>query len=359
MTRNRTNNVIFGIKKKIVLLPKYERWRKQAQLLNLSKKARQRLEWIIYQEIKDNVRLTCRHFDIPPKTFYKWKNRFNGKDLCLLEDQSKAPQHVRQKEITSIQEMRITDLRKKHIRWGKMKLKKRYEVIYKEHISSWKIQYTIEKYQLYYHPQKNKRTQEKRLKTKQKKRITELKTQPFPGFLLALDTIVIHYNGTKRYILTAIDTVSKIAFARMYTTKSSRNAGDFLKRVYLLMDGGILNSLCDNGSEFHKEFIKACSELSINQYWSRIHTPKDNPMCERFNRTLQEEFIDLGNYTPDVALFNHKLTEWIIEYNMVRPHQSLGYDTPWEMYSTSPKIKPRNVLNWSEVLPMYPSSTPL
>ena len=49
---------------------------------------------------------------------------------------------------------------------------------------------------------------------------------------------------------------------------------------------------------------------------------------ERFNRTLQEEFIQLGNMTTDIDVFNKKLTEWLIEYNFNRPHQTLEYMTP-------------------------------
>jgi len=327
---------------------KHANWRKQAKILKLSKEAKNRLEWIIYYETKakNNALLTCRHFGISSKTFYKWKNRLDGKNIKLLEDQSKAPINKRKKEITPAEEARIIKIRREHLRWGKMKLARHYLNVYKENISSWKIQYTIKKHKLYYHPIKNARKQKKRLNGQKKKRITELKKQPFSGYLIALDTIVIYLNGTKRYILTAIDTVSKIAFARMYTTKSSANAADFLRRFFYLQDGSFLNSLNDNGSEFHKEFIKACIELNINQYWSRNHTPEDNPVCERFNQTIEDEFIDFGNLTANTELFNQKLTEWLIEYNFVRPHQTLAYDTPFEFYA---KI--------NKVLPMYPSRT--
>ena len=132
----------------------------------------------------------------------------------------------------------------------------------------------------------------------------------------------------------------------MYTTKSSRNAADFLNRIVYLLDGSVLNTLNDNGSEFHKEFIEACQKLNLSQYWSRVHTPKDNPVDERFNKTIKEEFIQLGNYTDDVVTFNHNLTEFLIEYTFVRPHQSLGYDTPWEFYQKTAKV-----------LPMYSSRT--
>ena len=327
---------------------KHANWRGQSELLGLSKAARTRLEWFIYYEARaqKNASLTCRHFGIAPKTFYKWKKIFDGKNLRLLEDRLRVPLNKRKRAITPTEETRIITLRKQHIRWGKMKLARLYWNIYGEHVSSWKIQYTIKKYRLYYHPVRNERLQKRRKRNQAKKRITELKKKPFPGYLIALDTVVIYWNGTKRYVLTAIDTVSKIAFARMYTSKSSTNAADFLKRMVYLLDDAVWNTLNDNGSEFYKEFIHACKDLKLTQYWSRVRTPTDNPVDERFNKTLKEEFIALGNMTDDPLQFNHNLTEWLVEYNFVRPHQALGYDTPWEFYQKTAKV-----------LPMYPSRT--
>lgn len=44
-----------------------------------------------------------------------------------------------------------------------------------------------------------------------------------------------------------------------------------------------------------------------------------------FNGTLEEEFIDLGNYNFDPAIFKRNLTEWLIEYIFYRPHEFLCY----------------------------------
>ena len=218
-----------------------------------------------------------------------------------------------------------------------MKLQRLYQNDCQEKVSSWKIQYAISKYKLYPNPAKNERLQQKRKRSQAKKRITELKRQPFPGFLIALDSIVIYRNGLKRYILTAIDAFGKIAFARMHTTKSSRAAADFLVRMFYLLDSSFLNALHDNGSEFHKEFISACRKLGIEQYWSRVKTPTDNPVNERFNGTLKREFLRRGNFHLNPVIFNRNLTEWLITYNFVRPHQALGYETPWEFTSRTQK----------------------
>lgn len=335
-------NVGYYLVPTVVLLPQAERWRAQAEKLGLSKDAKKRLEWFIwYEGHEKNASLTTRYFGISRQCFHEWKKRFDGKNLRTLESHSSAPQHVRQKEITPLEEGRIITLRQAHIRWGKMKLAVVYETVYGTPISSWKVQYTIKKHGLYFHPKKNAQTQAKKRRSKEKKRITKLHKKPVPGYLIALDTIVLWINGQKRYVFTAIDTVSKIAFARMYTTKSSKNAADFLNRFMYLLDYEVWNVGHDNGSEFHKDFQKAIRKLQLDDWWSRTHTPTDNPFNERFNRTLQDEFIAMGHLTDNVERFNRDLTQWLIEYAFVRPHQSLGYLTPWAYYSKAAKLSPR------------------
>jgi len=319
------------------------------QAKGLPKEVSLRLRWFIYyhSKAKGNVSLTCRYFGIARKTFYKWFNRFDENNLMSLTNKSTRPHRVRQKEISIVQENRIISLRKQYIRMGKDKLKILYQHEYGESISTWKIQGVIQKYQLYYNKKKASRTRRKRLHGVKKKRITELKKQPRGGFLLQIDTIVKYLNNRKFYILTAIDNVSKIAYARMYTSHSSRTAVDFLKRLNYLLDGQIENVLTDNGSEFAGYFSVACAQLGFNHYHSRLRTPKDNAVNERFNRTLREEFMQLGNFTPKVDTFNKNLTNWLVFYNFKRPHQSLNYLTP---ISFSSQLK--------YLYPIYPASTP-
>lgn len=78
----------------------------------------------------------------------------------------------------------------------------------------------------------------------------------------------------------------------MYKNKSSLSTFDFLMRLSLLVDGKIAAILSDNGSEFAKYFEEACKRLKITHIYTRVKTPKDNAVDERFNRTLQEEFME-------------------------------------------------------------------
>lgn len=317
-----------------------------ASLPTLSKEAKKRLKWMDYYRKCQNASQTCRYFGISRKTFYYWKKRYNPYHLESLEEKSRRPHNTRRWEVSRKQELRIITLRKQYIRYGKEKLKILYRQIYKEPVSSWKIQRVIEKHQLYYHPVKTFKLRKKRKRNQPKRRITELKKEQRQGFLVAFDGLTVHWNKYKRYVLTAIDIYSKIAFARMYKSKHSKNAADFLKRIHYLLEGKIENIQTDNGSEFAKDFGTAIQNLNLDRYFSRPRTPQDNSFDERFNRTLKEEFIQLGNLTYDCNIFNKKLTEWLIEYNFHRPHQSLGYETPISFHYKHHKV-----------LPMYPSST--
>ena len=348
MNRSKFN---FFQAKPIQLLEEYERWRRVAKELKLSREARLWLEWIIdYYQGNTSIQ-TARHYGISKKTFYKWFGQFDRDNLYSLfnlEDKSRAPKHVRQKEVTPLEEQRIIQLRKARVRYGKMKIAKIYKDTYHEEISSWKVQGVIETYQLYYNLVKTAKIASKRQRGQKKKRITELKLDTLKwyekksGYIVCLDTIVIHWHNVKRYIFTAVDKYGKVAYARMYKNKSSKNGADFLLRLYYLLDGKIPRVGHDNGTEFEKYFKAACQKLQIEQYYSRVRTPKDNPNNERFNRTLREEFIALGNYHCDPEIFNRKLTEWLIEYNFRRPHTALNYQTP---------------LEFSKKLPMYSSCT--
>lgn len=320
---------------------------------SLSDKAQLKLEWIIFYHTKgkNNVTDTAKYFGITRKTVHKWLARFGETDLSTLEEESRAPDKKRQREIHFNQRNRIRKLRIRHIRWGKMKLQRRYIRLHNEYISSWKIQKVIEDEKLYFdkveHQKKQKR--KKQAQKHPKKRITELQKINIPNHLWHVDTVVFTLTeGGYRYLLTAIDEITKVAFARLYTTHSSKKATDFLKRLTYLTEGGIMNLHHDNGSEFEKDFKKACEELSLPQWYSRPRTPEDNPVLERFNRTIQEEFVEMIDIDlEDVNEFNLRLLDWLIEYNNVRPHEALDYLTPLEYID----------LHTTEVSPMSPSCT--
>lgn len=311
--------------KKIQLLIKFDRWRKIAKIKKLSIKARPRLEWIIfyYTIAKGNTNKVCRHFGISRSLFYFWLNRFNELNLSTLEDKSSAPKRTRSWNPDPAVLSRMIKLRKKHPYYSKIKLSKLYENMFDVYISSWQFQRVIKEFNIY--PVKKKRIYSRNGAKKQR---ISLKLRQSASNLFSIDTKILWLFGVRYYIICAVEHNTKLAYARAYTTHSSKTATDFLQRLEYLIKGKPSVILTDNGSEFAGSFTKVCKEQNITRYYSKPRTPKDNPEIERFIQTLVYEYLNDGNFSTDIKRLNKNITDFLITYNCIRPHQSLNYLTP-------------------------------
>jgi hypothetical protein len=93
-----------------------------------------------------------------------------------------------------------------------------------------------------------------------------------------------------------------------------------------------------HGSEFQRHFATALAKQLATHWHTFPKAPKMNAHCERFNRTVQEEFLD---YHYDL-LFLDELTELNLEllrslswYNLERPHFSLCQPVPGRKTSSA------------------------
>lgn len=327
------------------------RWRSQAEWFGLSDKARERLEWIIFYNTvgERNATRTALYFGIHRSCLHKWLARFDSLKVISLEEESRKPCHTRVWEVTPEEESRVIAIRKRHPVWGKQKLKVVYQKEYGENISTWKIERVVRKHHLYPDPKEHQRYVKKYRNQRKRVRIHTMDTSSYaPGKLWHIDTVIVDWYGERRSIVTALEDKTKLAYARVYKTHSSRSAADFLKRLMYLSDGDVNVIHSDNGSEFAGEFEKASKELSIFQVYSRVRTPNDNPALERFNRTLQDEWLALSEVGLDsIDEANRDLTDWLVEYNAIRPHAALDYQTPIEYAH----------LKYFRVSSMYPAHT--
>jgi putative transposase len=114
-----------------------------------------------------------------------------------------------------------------------------------------------------------------------------------------------------------------------YKSLNSKNTVDFIKKLIFVCPFKITAVQTDNGLEFLGEFEKYLSKLNIKHIFTYPRCPKINGVIERFNRTIQEDFIN-----PDISLlgspkeFSSKLPQYLLFYNHQRPHKSLNYATP-------------------------------
>jgi transposase InsO family protein len=122
-----------------------------------------------------------------------------------------------------------------------------------------------------------------------------------PGYCVAQDTF---YVGTLKgvgrvYQQTAIDTYSKVAFAKLYDRKTPLTAADLMNdRVVPFFDEheiAVSRVLTDRGTEFcgkpeaHEYELYLAIE-NIDHTRTKARSPQTNGICERFHKTLLDEF---------------------------------------------------------------------
>ena len=86
----------------------------------------------------------------------------------------------------------------------------------------------------------------------------------------------------------------------------------------------------DNGSQLKaKKLRQWLRELGVLQDFPRPKIPEDLAILERFMRTVKQEEVYPGEY-PDQYEARDGIGRFIDYYNHRRPHQSLGYVTPYD-----------------------------
>jgi len=170
-----------------------------------------------------------------------------------------------------------------------------------------------------------------RVQNKKKKKRTRGKHSPKPvdfGYILS-DTIERLTDGIKDYFYTAMDIKSTCAVPLNYKAFNSKNMKDFYKRFESVYPGEIHTWQSDNGAEHVGGFNDQLKTDGIFHLFSYPHCPKINAFIDRYNRTVQEEFINNHlDSIHDTELFDSELADYLIFYNTKRVHQSLNKKTP-------------------------------
>ncbi len=84
----------------------------------------------------------------------------------------------------------------------------------------------------------------------------------------------------------------KVAFSAPYARLSSRKTQDYFQKLPRVSPLSMRAVQTDNGSEFQGEFDQYLELQNIPRLWSYPRCPRINRCIERYQRTLNEEFID-------------------------------------------------------------------
>ncbi len=301
--------------------------------VELSKKARQRMKWFDYYHSRGhNARLTCRHFDICPQTFYRWKRRYNPRYLESLEDRSHRPRHLRQPAYSTELVEAVLRLREEYPRRGKDKL----VVLLREKGVSCcastvgRIIGKLKERGVLREPVSNHVSARKG----QRQRPYAIRKPKgygisLVGDLVQLDTLDIRpLPGVSLKHFTAHDVISRWNTVSVYSRATASTATDFLDTLVKRMSFGVKAIQVDGGSEFEAIFEAECQKRGIKLFVLPPHSPKLNGAVERAHRTHTEEFYEVTDSSFDLSELREELLDWERVYNTIRPHQALGYVTP-------------------------------
>ncbi len=150
-----------------------------------------------------------------------------------------------------------------------------------------------------------------------------------PGHCGAFDTVELFLDGLRRYVITFTDLYSRFSFAWATKSHGSEAAREVFKVVSEVFPYPLQHVLTDNGSEFMRHFDEELRGLHKVHWHTYPKTPKMNAHVERFNRTIQEEFLDYHeDLLVEPRLFNRELIPWLLWYNGERPHWGLKLKSP-------------------------------
>ena len=297
--------------------------------------AKQRLKWMdYYQAHGENASLSCRYFGISRQTFYRWKRRYDARDLTSLEERSHRPQQVRQSTWSPELSQAVLELREQHPRWGKDKL----AVLLRR--EDWQVSTSmvgriltsLKTRGVLREPPANGISARKRHRPRPYavRKPKEYQARE-PGDIVQVDTLDVRpLPGVVLKHFTARDVVSRWDVLEVHTRATATTAKAFLDTLQDRLPFPLKAIQVDGGSEFQGGFEQACQERGLHLFVLPPRSPKLNGHVERAQRTHTEEFYEVYPDDLDITTLNQALREWERVYNYIRPHQSLGYLTPFE-----------------------------
>ena len=156
-----------------------------------------------------------------------------------------------------------------------------------------------------------------------------------PGYLGSQDTFYVgNLKGVGRiYQQTYVDTYSKVAHCKLYTTKTPITAADLLNDkvlpFYESQQLPVLRILTDRGTEYcgkveHHDYQLYMAINDIDHTKTKAMSPQTNGICERFHKTILNEFYQVTfrkKLYQTLEQLQKDLDEWLSYYNNERTHQ--------------------------------------
>jgi putative transposase len=307
---------------------------------------------------------TLTYFHVNRKTIHVWKRRLAQAQghLAALGVQSTRPKHVRRMTTDPRVVQFIRQLRETHPRLGKTKIKPLLDAhcqmfhlpsvsvstigkVLRRHRGFWQPRGRV------YHDPKSHFAQQPKPKPPKRQRVRYAPKPEALGYL-QMDTMERVVDGLKVHFYSAIDVKGKFAFALPYRQCTSENGRDFYTKVQHVYPLKIRAVQTDNGAEFLGAFDAQLQEQQVKHLFSYPRCPKINGCVERFQRTLNEEFLQVHEElirTP--SAFHLQLAQFLIFYNCHRAHLSLDLQSPMNYLVAQQQLSKMSVTRTDDCVP--------
>lgn len=295
-----------------------------------------------------NVSKACKVMGLSRDTFYRYRNAVDDGGMeALLETSRRKPNLANR--VDEATEQAVVQSATDNPAWGQARtsneLRKKGVFISPSGVRSIWLRHDLGNFKLRLKALEEQVAKDGIILTEAQVQALETKAQDdvahgeietaHPGYLGSQDTF---YVGTLKgvgrvYQQTYIDTYCKVAHAKLYTNKTPITGADLLNDqvlpLYEAHELPVLRVLTDRGTEY-------CGKAETHDYqlFLAIHDiehtktkarhPQTNGICERFHKTILQEFYQVTFRKKVYATIEElqaDLNIWLDYYNTERTHQ--------------------------------------
>jgi len=277
-----------------------------------------------------NISALCGEHGISRQTGHKWLRRYRELGFKGLVDESRRP-HSSPSLGTEIVSA-ILELRRPHPSWGPVKialiLKSRFGADAPSRSTVARVLKRLGRIK----------------RRRPRPRVWSVEGKPYVEVHAPNELWTIDYkgwwratNGQRCEPLTVRDAYSRYVLAvELVTTRHGRIVRRILEQLF--RKHGVPRAIqCDNGAPWvHMRSRGGLTQLTvwlvslgIRLIRSRVACPQDNGGHERMHRDLTELQLDPARTRREQQ---SAADRWLVDFNEIRPHESLGNKTPAEVY---------------------------
>jgi len=268
---------------------------------------RQRIRQYSYSKCKTQLK-DLYGYTISIRTLKRWQKRFSKDDSWDLIDKSRKPKVIHYK-ITEQVKGEIINLRKK-TGWGAKRLKR----ILKHELAHSTINQILKEEGLTRKEgNRGRRARYVRFERKHANSLWHIDDSEF---------------GDKGKVIAVLDDCSRYCLGILYTNRVDTNVVTKFLEELIKKFGKPRQIISDNGSPYglkskHSRFDRWCRRNNIDHIRTRVKRPQTNGKVERLFQTINKELKFCNN---DIEHFRYR-------YNQFRPHESLNWQTPSEVFN--------------------------